>query len=387
MKYTDRLCRIFDGGENVPQAAVLYEAEADWAGETMTFYEPGRELLEHQIDYEVIPADVFTDSDYYGTKVEDGCLVVNGRRMKALIVPEADCISEEAVKFITANPDLNVVFVNNRPKAVTGGAYSADELEKYPVIRLEKLADTLKKSGIYDIQTDKECKTLSAYHYKKDKDYYFFFNTSLSDMISAKVTLKESGRFGMYDALADRWYETEQNGSSVRLELRPYESIVLAVEPDQELTEKQSVLSTKALDISNGWKFRMCAAGTDDWTELEELDSLRPVSEKHKDFSGVMEYTKTVNVRKDGSRYIFSPQYIYECMEVAVNGMTAETKICPPYDVDITDALTDGENVITVRVVNTLLRDANTKPGIFGPDRAVMEPSGMFGTICLVKEN
>ena len=130
----------------------------------------------------------------------------------------------------------------------------------------------------------------------------------------------------------------------------------------------------------------MCAAGNGSWTETEELDSLRPVSEKHKEFSGVMEYTKTVNVKKDGSRYIFSPQYVFECMEVTVNGVVAGTKICPPYDVDITNALTDDDNEITVRVANTLLRDANTKPGIFGPDRAVMEPSGMFGTICLVEE-
>lgn len=386
MEYTDRLCRIFDGGANVPQAAVLYEAEADWAGETMTFFAPGRELLEHQIDYEVIPADVFTDSDYYGTKVEDGRLIVNGRSMRALIIPEADHISEEAVKFITANPDLNVIFVNSRPKAVTGGAYSVDVLEKYPTVKLEELADVLKQSEVYDMQTDKECKTLSAYHYKKDKDYYFFFNTSLSDTISTEVTLKESGRFGMYDAMADRWYEAEQNGSSVHLELKPYESVVLAVEPDQKLAEKQSILSTKATDISSGWKFRMCAAGNGSWTETEELESLRPVSEKHKEFSGVMEYTKTVNVKKDGSRYIFSPQYVFECMEVTVNGVVAGTKICPPYDVDITNALTDGDNEITVRVANTLLRDANTKPGIFGPDRAVMEPSGMFGTICLVEE-
>lgn len=71
---------------------------------------------------------------------------------------------------------------------------------------------------------------------------------------------------------------------------------------------------------------------------------------------------------------------------MTVNDIKAAEKICPPYDADITDALTDGENEITVRVVNTLLRDANTKPGIFGPDQAVMKPSGMFGTVCLVKE-
>ena len=72
---------------------------------------------------------------------------------------------------------------------------------------------------------------------------------------------------------------------------------------------------------------------------------------------------------------------------MTVNGIRAAEKISPLYDADVTDVLTDEENEITVRVVNTLLRDANTKPGIFGPDRSVMEPSGMFGTVCLVKES
>ena len=45
-----------------------------------------------------------------------------------------------------------------------------------------------------------------------------------------------------------------------------------------------------------------------------------------------------------------------------------------------------GENEIVIRVVNTLIRNANTKPGIFGPERAVLEPSGMFGHILLIKK-
>ena len=73
-------------------------------------------------------------------------------------------------------------------------------------------------------------------------------------------------------------------------------------------------------------------------------------------------------------------------MEVIVNGVNTGKKICPPYTADITDAVKDGENEIVIRVVNTLIRNANTKPGIFGPERAVLEPSGMFGHIFLIKK-
>jgi hypothetical protein len=53
----------------------------------------------------------------------------------------------------------------------------------------------------------------------------------------------------------------------------------------------------------------------------------------------------------------------------------------PPYEQDITPALQLGENEIAVRVATTALRDANTKPGIFGKERTILEPTGMFGKV------
>lgn len=106
MGYTDRLCHLFSGGQNVPQAAVLFEAEADWSGKTMRGTQIGRELLGHQLDFEVIPADVFAESDRYGCSVEGDTFVVNGRRMKALIVPACEFIPTAAARFIAENPQL-----------------------------------------------------------------------------------------------------------------------------------------------------------------------------------------------------------------------------------------------------------------------------------------
>ena len=99
-----------------------------------------------------------------------------------------------------------------------------------------------------------------------------------------------------------------------------------------------------------------------------------------------MEYRRQVSLKKEHCRIVLEPQYVYECMEVIVNGEDVGKKICPPYAADITDAVRDGENEIVIRVVNTLIRNANTKPGIFGPERAVLEPSGMFGHILLIKK-
>ena len=77
----------------------------------------------------------------------------------------------------------------------------------------------------------------------------------------------------------------------------------------------------------------------------------------------------------------FFAEQVFECMTVEVNGKEAGKKITPPYEVDITDTLTVGTNTLKVRVATTALRDANTKPGIFGKERTIIEPTGMFGDV------
>jgi hypothetical protein len=68
-------------------------------------------------------------------------------------------------------------------------------------------------------------------------------------------------------------------------------------------------------------------------------------------------------------------------MSVELNGKTLPNVIAPPYTADLTEALKEGANELCIRVATTPLRDANTKPGIFGKERTVIEPTGMFGQI------
>ncbi len=48
--------------------------------------------------------------------------------------------------------------------------------------------------------------------------------------------------------------------------------------------------------------------------------------------------------------------------------------LVPPYEKEITGALKPGENELTVYVATTALRDANTRPGIFGTGSRKAEP-------------
>jgi hypothetical protein len=70
-------------------------------------------------------------------------------------------------------------------------------------------------------------------------------------------------------------------------------------------------------------------------------------------------------------------------MALTVNGKSLPLVYTPPYEQEITGALRPGENEITIRVATTALRNANTKPGIFGKERTVLEPTGMFGEVII----
>ena len=72
---------------------------------------------------------------------------------------------------------------------------------------------------------------------------------------------------------------------------------------------------------------------------------------------------------------------IFTILISASNGSCQGPMIVPPYEKDITAALKVGENELTVYVATTALRDANTRPGIFGKERTVLEPTGMFGRV------
>ena len=185
MKYVDRLCRLFSGGQNVPQVGLLFEAEADWSGKTMRGPVIGKELLSHQLDFMVLPADVLKE----GAVVEDGMLVVNGRRMGALLVPACEFIPADAARFLAAHPELPVLFVDSFPEGIAempadGDALLAAALKDRKTVALEKLSETLRGMGLADTLTIRGATAaLHTYHYRKEgKDLWMLMNGSCAAM-------------------------------------------------------------------------------------------------------------------------------------------------------------------------------------------------------------
>lgn len=345
--------------------------EHDWMSECMKLQQPGRVLLEHQIDYEVVSIDMFEQCDYYGTEIKNGELIINGIHMSALIVPETDFLDARLASVIedAAESGLKVIFINRMPERVIG-----------TVIKKESLKSAMSACDVVPLEE------LSVY--LEDREIYCMFNTSLSKTINNKVVLEEKGQVVRYDAMKNCIYPVEQTetkiGIEIPLNLEPYESIVLLVLNDANelpLRTEENCICSEAADISEDWLVsKVKSIEYPQFQPLQKIQRLEPVSRRSPKFSGVMRYEKKFEV-KDGSKVVFAPQYVYEAAEVYVNGISAGKKLTPPYRWDISELCHEGENHLAVEVVNTPTRDTLKTFSPFGPEREILEPSGMFGKI------
>lgn len=400
MKYTNCMCDLLNNGKNVPVVAVLYPGEHDWMNECMYVQEPGQVLTEHQIDYEIIPIDALRDKDYFGTKIEEGHLIINERCMDILIIPESKYLHFSVAQFIeeALGKGLKIIFINSHPKTIIGlddnqKEYMENIINACEVIGLHQLTEYLHSLEIYDIKALTRCKNLTYYHYKKEEDIYLLFNTSLWETVETEVIFREDKTFVQYNVMNKNKKIVKQrkdNGRTIiPIKLAPYESIVLTTSELEYLEEDIDVLDSKEInvkqiDISNDWYFsKVRSIDYPNFEKQNLINTLQSVAEFEPEFSGIMQYKKVIEWDDLAQRVIFEAQFIYEAAEVFVNGISAGKQLTPSYEWEITDLLQKGENTIIVEVVTTPTRDTLKNPGIFGPDREILESSGMFGKVMI----
>ena len=346
----------------------------------------GKELITHQVDFFFIPADVFADTDYYGCEVSDGTLIVNGYPMKAFVVPECEFMPAIAAQFIAANPDLPVFYVNHFPKGIAGPCENPEELlaealRNRTLVPLEELGDVLREEGCVDgLAAERAIRNLRQYHYRKDgRDYWMLMNTSASGVIEETFRLPEAKSYGIYDAMADRTTLLPVSDGKAVLRIVPYQSLVLVTDPENAEPAEPEYKLCGQLPLQT-FDLTLMPVGSEETEVLKGFEP-QPVSSIRRDFSGTMIYRTKFLVPELPKKAILNAEYVFECMSVELNGKTLQDVIVPPYTADLTPQLKEGANELCIRVATTPLRDANTKPGIFGKERTILEPTGIFGKI------
>lgn len=402
-EYVDRMCHILNDGEHVTPVAILYHADAEWSGEFQYFHKPAKELAINQIDYDVIPKDVFIHKEYYGTRVEAGKLIINEKKYSALIVPYSQRIPKVLAAFIEEAKKVGfpVYFIDKQPEGYCENNEKLSlQVYSFEVVPLNKLAQTLRKNGIFDISTSNHQHYLRYLHYRrKNVDIYMFHNEEPTETIETTIYIPLVKPVRVYDLINNIIYmpEVKVNESDgiteIPLRMDQYESKVFLFGEDIEaLPEpKLSERFKEEEELKTIWEVSFESLDNLQSPELFITEKLFDISapDRFPYFYGKIKYKTSFKV-EDKLPQIIDLGRVYECAEVYLNDEYVGAAVAEPYSLNIGNLVKYGMNSLEIVVINNMARsvDRNITGGIFAFMEAStyhsLEPSGLIGPVRLI---
>lgn len=397
MRYANRMCELFNGGKAVTPVGVLYQAEGEWAGKYMKMQKVARKLTCSQIEFVFLPIEAVLHPENHQGKFEDHSLYLNGTQIRCLVVPYAEKLPAEFLDF-AGKQEMPVVFVEDLPSGTVYPAEKEKELlgklaEVCRVVPLKNLPCCLEKYGCREIGLRKSFPDLSFRHYRRDGDYFMFFNESPDRTFAGNIRLPLSEGAAFFDVMNRKLYHIpvmkRGNAAWIYLELPPYASCVVldAQIPGLPVYRSLSYLLSKCTmsEISGPWNYgKATAKQYPFFTDLGWMDVLVPYSRIEPDFSGYLYYEKEVDVDRACRSAYLEFEKAGELVDLWVNDEYVGMRLQPPYVFDIGGLLRKGKNRIRAEVTTTLDREQMRYPEPPAcQDYQVMEATGLCGKVKL----
>lgn len=396
MRYLNRMCSLISDGKRITPVAILYHAEAEWAGDSMLDQKPARVLLENQIDFDIIPCDVFVERDRFKTKLGKQ-LEINDNEYQTLIIPYAQYLTEQTVKaLIELNSEgCSIIFLDAMPTGIVDGEEEIlKELADCRVVKLNDLAFELKKDDIAEIQVKPSFSMLRYLHYKEENDIYLFTNENMAKAFTGKITVPNTDVVYGYDVWKNELYElkteSDDKGTTLYLEIPPYQSIVVIFDKSENLELRKPTVFGKEILLKEKWT--MCLVRSIDYPafhDIQKISHFDNVGLKYPQFSGIIRYENTVEIQgvKEVSLMI---EDAYEGVEVFINDESVGIQVATPFIFDISKALKQGTNKLRIEVATTLERERHFAPQHPNDWRATLEkialaPTGIIGEVKLLE--
>ena len=401
MRYADRMCRALSGGKHVADVAVLYDAEAEWAGERMPMQQVARVLQTNQIEFDFVSLDMLTrQAERYRTQVLGKTLCINGQSFGALIVPYMQRIPRAFCSWLTEHPDFPVIFVDALPESVVDPSGADTDLpacvSACEVTKLDGLAARLEDLGLRAVRVAPAFASLSVYRYEKDgKRLFFLLNESADQVFDGEIALHAQGALAIHrswpEAVESLAAEKRDQRMHFTLRLQPAESCLI-VEGEQDAPLYQPLPARMedaalAQELNGPWAVSSVKAiNYPRYSPEHAVQELKPFSDTERSFSGVIRYrTEFTTDAVHGDELLWCGQ-VFEVMRVRLNGVLVGTAIQPPYRLPVGAALKEGVNTLEIEVATTPERDQLNYPASpFVMKHSPMEPTGLFGRICIVR--
>lgn len=396
MRYLNRMCDLINGGARVTPAAILYHADAEWAGDYMLAQKPAHALMDHQIDFDVVPSDVFAEPTRYRTELGSQ-LTINGHRYEVLVVPFAQYMTKAAVMGLAQlkKAGFPVLFIDALPTGIVDGDNELlNELKDFKVISLNALVDELMKTEVAELSVEPAFPMLRYLHYREDKDLYLFTNENMAETFKGTVTVGTTGPVYGYDAWSNKLYEvkSEQKGqrTELTLEIQPYQSVVVVFDDasGEEITVAASF--DEEVILSDGWRMSLATATEYPiFHDEQSISSFENVGLKYMDFSGFIRYENSIELG-EVRNVTLTLEDAFEGVEVFVNDVSAGIQVVPTFSFEIGKLLKKGNNKLRIEVATTLERERTMAPPVPGDFFAMLSkgpaftPTGIVGEVKLL---
>lgn len=399
MRYLNRMCALISDGKRVTPAAILYHAEAEWTGDYMLSQKPARVLMDRQIDFDILPADVFSERERYKTKIGQ-LLEVNKQKYKTLIIPFSQFITNDTAKAVIQlqKTGFPVFFINDLPSNIINGDDSLlTEIQDSKVVTLANLIEELDNLSIAEIKVEPAFPMLRYLHYRENNDIYLFTNENMAETYRGSITVPTVGPVYGYDAWNNNIYEVQSEqqgeGTKLHLDIPPYQSVVIVFDDPGDTEIKTAVSYDEEINMKDGWK--MSLSKSIDYPAFQDeqlITNFENVGLKYPDFSGYIRYENEIEISavKHASLII---EDAFEGVEVFINDQSVGIQVAPPFIFDISKQLRSGKNKIRIEVATTLEREQHYTP--ISPDNPyaayaalmkdpILQPIGIVGDVKLL---
>lgn len=366
MRYMQRACHLLSGGVPCMDAAVLYHAQAEWAGEAQPYQKAVRALAENQLDCDVIPPEALARA-----QVENGRLCLGGGRYGVLVLPQCRRLPRAAAAFAAAHAaeGLKTLVAGALPESDTcGRALPPAFFAAAEAVPLEKLAARCRALAPAQLCAVPSPACLrSCLVRQADGWVLMLMNESTEETVDARISLPQCAgavltRAELWSGRA--WREPFAQGA-FSLHLAPGEAAfyVLQAEPDAASdapapdAPRGARAETRVLD--GGWRLSRRRAGSAETEFCRELaageypNQNGPAGDVH--FSGTYRYETALTLAGTGGRTLLRIPCAGDAAQIIVNGRSCGWLAQFPGSVEVTHALRAGENQIVIETATTLV--------------------------------
>ncbi|QEC53093.1 glycosyl hydrolase family 2 [Anseongella ginsenosidimutans] len=250
--------------------------------------------------------------------------------------------------------------------AIDGKTVKINTYGKGRVMDGMSLEEVFNETGIRpDVKTTAEDPVLYIHRTLPEGEIYFLSNQSDREISIDPVFRVQGKTPELWNAIHGTVrdlpeFKSMENGTAVPLKLDAYESafVIFRKEPAPGTTGERLNFPEplKALEINNTWQVQF-DPGSRGPAEPVAFDTLTDWS-KHPDpaiahYSGTAVYHNSFQLDRPEGRVVLDLGAVVALAKVKVNGKEVGGVWTPPYKVDITEAVQEGENKVEIKVVNT----------------------------------